>query len=434
MAVSEIKPAGLQQGVQQFDIDRCVHCGLCLNACPTYRDLGLEMDSPRGRIYQMAQVANGAPITDSYIQHIDLCLACRGCETACPSGVKYGRMVEDARAAIEASRVRSPFAQRVRSFVFGQLLQSRRTLSVAGTLLYLFEASGLKLLARGMASIGMLGKLGPLIQLAPSVEPPFFFSRIGGEFPAHGERRYRVAFLSGCIANVAFARLNEATVRVLRKNGCDVSIPAGQTCCGALHLHSGLRTEAEALARVNVEALADGNYDAIITNAAGCGSTLKEYGDLLGTEPARAFAGRVRDVTEFLASIDLNRDMGAVSATVTYQDSCHLAHGQRVRTAPRKLLNAIPGIKLHEMRGADLCCGSAGIYNITQSEMSLRLLETKMEAVNATAAEIIATANPGCMLQLQAGVRSRGKSQRVVHVVELLDQAYAAGGDPAPKL
>ncbi len=417
-------------GPRQADLDRCVHCGLCLNACPTYRELGLEMDSPRGRIYQMAQVAAGTPITDAYIGHIDLCLACRGCETACPSGVPYGRMVESARAQIEAQRVRSPMAQRAREFVFGRLLQSRRMMSVAGTALYLFEASGMKFLARGIGSIGMLGKLGALLELAPSAEPPFFFSRIGSEFEAQGARKYRVAFLAGCIANVAFARLNEATVRVLRKNGCHVSIPAGQGCCGALHLHSGLRAEAEQLARRNIEALADGGFDAIITNAAGCGSTLKEYGELLGTDAAHAFSSQVRDVTEFLASIELNRDMGALHADVTYQDSCHLAHGQRVRSAPRQLLASIPGVTLREMRGADLCCGSAGIYNITQNEMSMRLLEGKMESVNATGAEIIATANPGCMLQLQAGVRTLGKGQRVAHVVELLDQAYAAGADP----
>jgi glycolate oxidase iron-sulfur subunit len=433
MAVSEKEIPAEAAGPRQFDLDRCVHCGLCLNACPTYRELGLEADSPRGRIYQMAQVAGGAPITPSYIQHIDLCLACRGCETACPSGVPYGRMVEAARAQIETRRERGILARRLREFVFGRLLPSPRAMSIAGTALYLFEASGLKLLARGMGSIGMLGKLGKpggLIQLAPSAEPPFFFSHIGEDLPAHGEQRYRVAFLAGCIANVAFARLNEATVRVLRKNGCRVSIPAGQGCCGALHLHSGLRADAEKLARRNIEALAEGGFDAVITNAAGCGSTLKEYGELLGTDAAHGFSSRVRDVTEFLASIELNHDMGELKATVTYQDSCHLAHGQRVRSAPRQLLSAIPGVTLREMRGADLCCGSAGVYNVTQNEMSMRLLEGKMEAVEATGAEVVATANPGCILQLRAGVRARGKNQRVVHVVELLDEAYAGGKDP----
>jgi glycolate oxidase iron-sulfur subunit len=427
MAVSEITPASpAAVSPSQFDIDRCVHCGLCLNACPTYRELGLEMDSPRGRIYQMAQVASGAPVTDSYVRHIDLCLACRGCESACPSGVPYGRMVEAARAQIEAQRVRTGPERRIHDFVFRRLLPSPRMMSLAGTALYLFQASGLKLVARGMASLGMLGKLGPLLQLSPSAEPPFFFSRVGEDLPAEGKQRYRVAFLAGCIANVVFARLNEATLRVLRKNGCRVIIPRGQGCCGALHLHSGLRGEAEALARRNIEALTGGGFDAIITNAAGCGSTLKEYGELLGTEAAHKFSAQVRDVTEFLASIELNRKMGEIRATVTYQDSCHLAHGQRVRSAPRQLLASIPGVTLREMRGADLCCGSAGVYNITQTEMSMRLLGSKMEAVNASGAEIVATANPGCILQLQAGMRASGKNQRVAHVVELLDEAYSA--------
>jgi glycolate oxidase iron-sulfur subunit len=421
------------QGPRQFDLDHCVHCGLCLNACPTYRQLGLEMDSPRGRVYQMVQVANGAPLTDSYQEHIGLCLACRGCETACPSGVRYGHMVEDARAQIEAhiqqQKLRGWPARLVRRFVFGRLIRSRVALTTAGTLLYLYEASGVKALMRGLGFFRMLGRWGDLVQLAPSAEPPFFFSQIGRTFPAQGERRRRVAFLAGCIANVAFARLNEATVRVLQKNGCEVAIPEGQGCCGALHLHAGLRDGARELARRNIDAVLSQGFDAIITNAAGCGSTLKEYGELLDDDPeyahkARRFSERMKDVTEFLASLELNPQMGPVNAVVTYQDSCHLAHGQRVRTAPRKLLAAIPGLTLREMPGADLCCGSAGIYNVVQNEMSMQILAGKMAAVKSTGAEIVATANPGCMLQLQAGARFHGARQRVMHVVELLDLAY----------
>jgi glycolate oxidase iron-sulfur subunit len=416
-------------GPRQFDLDRCVHCGLCLNACPTYRELGLEMDSPRGRVYQMVQVANGTPITPEYIQHIDLCLACRGCESACPSGVRYGRMVEDARAQIEGHVRRSWPDRLMRRFVFGHLLDSRASLTVAGTLLYLYEASGMKALTRALGFLKLLGRLGDLEQLAPSAEPPFFFSQLGRTFAPQGPRKYRVALLSGCIANIAFARLNEATVRVLQRNGCEVVIPKEQGCCGALHLHSGLPAETRKLARRNIDAVPDGSFDAVITNAAGCGSTLKEYGDLLEDDPqyaekARAFAGRMRDVTEFLAGIELNTRMGAVNAVVTYQDSCHLAHGQRIRTAPRKLLAAVPGVTLREMPGADICCGSAGIYNVVQSEMSSQILQHKMESVNSTSAGIIATANPGCMLQLQAGVRRHGSGQRVMHVVEVLDLAY----------
>ena len=428
IAVSE--KTGL--GPRQFDLDRCIHCGLCLNACPTYRELGLEMDSPRGRIYQMVQVAEGAPITPSYVRHIGLCLACRGCESACPSGVPYGRMVENARAEIETHSQPGWLAKRWRRFVFGRLLESRTTMTAVGALLYLYEAIGLKRLVRALGFLKLLGRLGELEQIAPSADPPFFFSQIGRTFPAEGRRQYRVAFLSGCIANVAFARLNEATVRVLRKNGCEVEIPSGQGCCGALHLHSGLREDARRLARRNIDAVLGGDrFDAIISNAAGCGSTLKEYGELLADDPeyaakAREFAGLMRDVTEFLASIELNPDMAAIDATVTYQDSCHLAHGQHIRTAPRQLLAAIPGLTFRAMPSSDVCCGSAGIYNVVQNAMAMQILAHKMEAVNSTGAGIIATANPGCLLQLQAGVRLHGNGQRVMHVVEILDEAYRA--------
>ena len=425
MADSTVVSDTIRSGPKQFDLDRCVHCGLCLNACPTYRELGLEMDSPRGRVYQMVQVSNGAPITPSYEEHIGLCLACRGCESACPSGVPYGRMVEDARAQIESRKERGRAARWLQDFVFRKLLVSPRMMMAAGTTLYIAERIGLK----ALAGILLGGRLGGIAQLAPSAEPPFFFSQIGQTLPASGEQRYRVAFLAGCIANVSFARLNEATVRVLRKNGCEVTIPAGQGCCGALHVHSGLREDAERLARRNIDALESGNFDAIISNSSGCGCALKEYGELLAGDPpyaakAHAFASRVRDITEFLAGIELNREMTPLSAVVTYQDSCHLAHGQRVRSAPRKLLAAIPGVEFREMRGSDICCGSAGIYNVIQNEMSMQILASKMKSVNATDAGIIATANPGCMLQLEAGVRLHGNRQKVMHVVELLDRAY----------
>ena len=414
---------------QQADLDRCVHCGLCLNACPTYRELGLEADSPRGRIYQMVQVANGAPVSASYIEHIELCLACRACESACPSGVQYGRLVEAARADIENQTRRPLISRTIRRFVFGKLLQSPGWMSAAGVAAYLYQASGVQRVVRGSGLWKLLGKLGRLEQLSPPAEPPFFFGQIGKTFPAEGERRYRVAMMAGCIANVSFARLNEATVRVLQKNGCEVVVPAGQGCCGALHVHAGIRSEARKLARANIAAVIEGGFDAIITNAAGCGSTLKEYHELLEhdtdhAERAMRFSGIMKDVTEFLASIELNREMGPVPVTVTYQDSCHLAHGQKVRVPPRRLLGAIPGLQFREMPLSDLCCGSAGIYNVVEHEMAMAVLDKKMQSVNITGAQVIATANPGCMLQLEAGVRLHGQGQRVVHVVELLDEAY----------
>lgn len=413
------------------DLFRCVHCGLCLNACPTYRELRVEMDSPRGRIYQMVQVATGeATITPSYIEHIELCLACRGCETACPSGVQYGRLVEAARAEIQA-RTRHPWHVRLgRRLVFEHLLPSRANLRIAGALLWMYQRLGLRALVHLTGLLKRCDRLAELDQLQPGAEMPTFFRHYGKVFPAEGARRYRVALLGGCIANVSFARLNEATVRVLRRNGCEVTVPDDQTCCGALHVHAGLREQARKLARRNIDALLAGNYDAVITNAAGCGSTLKEYDDLLEHDPAyaekaRRFSALMKDVNEFLASIELNRDMRALDYSVTYQDSCHLAHGQKIRAQPRALLRAVPGLTFREMPLSDLCCGSAGIYNVQHTEMSMALLEQKMESVNAADPDVVVTANPGCMIQLQAGEKRHGKGRRVAHVVEILDEAYS---------
>jgi glycolate oxidase iron-sulfur subunit len=429
MAASNLLPVVGEHGPAQADLDKCVHCGLCLNACPTYRELGVEMDSPRGRIYLMNQVANGTPIDESYVRHLDLCLACRGCETACPSGVPYGRMIEAARVEIELTRKRSPLANLIRKFAFEKLLPSRTALQAAGGVLYLYQATGVQRLLRQVNVFKLFGKLGRLEALSPNAQIPFFYSKIGRTYRALGERKYRVAFMAGCIANISFARLNEATVRVLQRNGCEVVIPAAQTCCGALHLHSGLKAQAQDFARRNIDAIPAQDFDAILTNAAGCGSTLKEYDELLSEdekyrEPAVEFKAKMEDVTRFLAAIELNEDMGRVEKIATYQDSCHLAHGQKIKVAPRKLLRSVPGLDFREMPMADLCCGSAGIYNVLQSDMADQILQRKMETINATRANLIVTANPGCMLQLSAGARLYGKGQQVAHVVEVLDEAY----------
>ncbi|MEZ5403492.1 MAG: heterodisulfide reductase-related iron-sulfur binding cluster [Bryobacteraceae bacterium] len=424
---------------QQTDLDRCVHCGLCLNACPTYRVLGIEMDSPRGRVYQMNQVANGlATINDSYLEHIDLCLACRGCESACPSGVQYGRLIEAARAEIE-NTVPRPLASRIaRSVVYRRLLPSRANLRIAAGLLWIYQVTGLQKLIRSTGILNAFGRLGKLEALSPEAQLPTFFSKYGQVFPPEGERKRKVALLGGCIANISFARLHEATVRVLRKNGCEVHVPDSQTCCGALHVHAGIRDEARRLAQQNIEALTDGGYDAILTNTSGCGSTLKEYHELFEHDPAlheRAarFSALVKDINEFLASLDLNTAMQPVKRTVTYQDSCHLCHGQKIRAQPRKLLRAIPGLVLKEMAGADICCGSAGVYNVVHNDLSMQLLERKMETANRTGADTIATANPGCIIQLSAGARLHGNNQQVMHVVELLDEAYGGADATRPR-
>jgi len=468
---------------------RCIHCGLCLNACPTYRELGLEMDSPRGRIYQMIQVESGRlPLTESFVKHIDLCLDCRACETACPSGVEYGRLVETARGQIDRYGKR-PLMQRLfrNAFLYG-LLPHRSRLELVGRLLRFYQRSGLEKLVLGSGVLHLFpGRLAKVARLAPRMEKPFFTERLGTVVPAVGERRYRVAFFAGCIANLAFARLNDATVRVLARNGCEVVIPAAQGCCGALHVHAGARNAARDLAKRNIEAFgatpspgasrhplpqggegsyppggksneqelplpslptpprgraaggegvpkqaeALGAFDAIITNAAGCGSVLKEY-PLLFEEVDRewhdravAFQRKMQDVTEFLAAIDLNRNLAPVKARSTYQDPCHLGHAQRIRTAPRRLLAAVPGLELVELKETEVCCGSAGIYNVVHNEMAEQLLAAKMRRIDETGADIILTANPGCLLQLRAGVaRSGNKRRRVMHVVELLDEAY----------
>lgn len=419
---------------QDSDLRKCVHCGLCLNACPTYRELGVEMDSPRGRIYQMVAVSEGrSDITPDYVEHIELCLACRACETACPSGVQYGRLIEGALAQIETS-VRRGRAQRfLRWLAYDKVLRSPLLLKAAGLGLLFFQRSGLQAMMRDSGFLGSMGRLGELAQLSPEAQTPFFFSSIGKVFPAEGETRHRVALMAGCMQNVFFSRLNEATVRVLQKNGCEVAVPGEQVCCGALHVHAGLRTIGREQAKRNIAALESGSYDALITNTAGCGSVLKEYPDLFEHDPewhdrAKSFSDKVRDVSEFLASIDLNTRFGRLERTVTYQDSCHLLHGQKIATPPRQMIQAVPGIQLRELPFSEICCGSAGVYNIEHTDISMSLLEDKMRMIESTGADTIVTANPGCMLQLQAGTRKFASPMPVLHVVELLDEAYFASG------
>ena len=409
------------------DYARCIHCGLCLNACPTYRLWNLEADSPRGRIHQMIHVEEGnVPVTDSFVDHIDKCLDCRACETACPSGVEYGKLVEYARARIERD-FRRPLVSRVAR----RLLPFPARIATVARLLRLYQRSGLQSLARSTGILKLLG-VDKRERLLPRVDNNFFYDRLGKTFPATGERRSRVAFFAGCVANVTFAELNAATIRVLTANGCDVIVPDGQLCCGALAAHAGVRDAARELARKNLRAFVLSDVDAIVTNAAGCGSTLKEYHHLFTMdEPeypqAAAFAKKTRDVTEFLADLGLSTPLKRLRLPlrVTYQDSCHLLHGQKVREAPRKLLRSIPGLDLVELPHSELCCGSAGVYNVTQTEASLELLADKMRYAAATRAQVVATSNPGCLLQMRAGAEMHHTNQQVLHVIELLDQAIS---------
>ena len=410
------------------DYARCVHCGLCLNHCPTYKLWHLEADSPRGRIQQMIRIENGeTPMNATFVEHIDKCLDCRACETACPSGVEYGKLVEFARARIERDHKR-PFLSRIaRSFAYKRLLPYPLRIAVAARLLRLYQRSGLQTLVRKSGVLGLVG-LREREALLPKIDREFFFHRLGKTFPAFGQRRARVAFFAGCVAQVTFSALNEATIRVLIANGCEVVVPQTQVCCGALASHAGIRETARELARKNLQAFATEEFDAILTNAAGCGSTLKEYSHLFTAdepeyESAQTFESRVRDVTEFLATLGMVASLKPLDLRVTYQDSCHLLHGQRVREAPRTLLRAIPEIQFVELPYSDICCGSAGVYNITQTEASLELLAEKMKYAAGTKAGTIVTANPGCLLQMRAGAELHKTGQQVLHVMELLDRA-----------
>ena len=375
------------------------------------------------------QAPSESRISDIFVDHIDKCLDCRACETACPSGVEYGKLVEHARARIERSYERSWIARAARDFFFQQFFSASHFIEDAARLFRLYQRSGLQAIARGIGVLKLLG-LAERDRLLPRIDDEFFFNRFGSTFAPAGPRRARVAFFAGCVANVTFSGLNEATVRVLTANGCEVVVPREQSCCGALSAHAGFREAARELARKNLAAFRLEDFDAIVTNAAGCGSTLKEYDHLFSPEEpehaqALAFAAKVRDVTEFLADLGLAAKLYPLRHRVTYQDSCHLLHGQKIREAPRKLLRAIPNLDFVELPHSEVCCGSAGVYNITQTEASLQLLADKMRHAHSTGAQTIVTANPGCILQLRAGAALRQTNQNVLHVVELLERAMA---------
>jgi Fe-S oxidoreductase len=386
----------------------------------------METDSPRGRIALIdAITSQRAPATLSLLRHLDLCLQCRACETACPSGVAFGRIMETGRARVMESRTR-PRAWRLRAAALRQLLPHPRRLAALAAAMRLYAGSPLRAPARSA-----LRRFAPALAAADALMPELP-RRAFRPPPQPAGLSRRVAMLTGCVMPHMYPRTHEATVRVLNRLGYEVVFAAGQTCCGALSAHAGDRRFARALARRNVDAFLDANVEAVIVNSAGCGSTMKEYGELLGgdaayRERAQALAGRTRDVLEFVAGHSVG-PLGALPVGVTYQDSCHLVHAQGVREAPREILRAIPRLDLREMTAPDRCCGAAGIYSLVQQDMSRRLLASKMDDVAATGADVIATANPGCMQQLEAGLRLRGTGGRVVHVIELLDEAMASAG------
>jgi len=420
----------LQQAVEQetarFD---CIHCGLCLSACPTYLHLGNEVDSPRGRIYLIKAVTEGRvqPASASFEKHMYLCLECRACESACPSGVQFGLMMNRARAVIREHKKPAPWESFLRRLVFVDLLPHRGRLRILFRILRLYQKSGLQHLVRRSGVFRILPKrLGAMESLLPKVGKPAVYSLPQN---ADGSERQNVALFEGCVMPDLFGAANQATVNVLEKNEVRVCSPAGQTCCGALHLHDGEIELARNLARININAFEGNGDNPIVVNAAGCGAMLKEYGHLLHEDPeyaerARAFSSRVKDIAEFLDGMDLNKNLAPLPLKITYDDPCHLRHGQGIKDAPRNLLRSIPGIELAELPDADRCCGSAGIYSITHPEMSARVLDDKIGNIVKTGAAVVASGNPGCLLQIGQGLRARNVEIQTVHPIELLDRAY----------
>ncbi len=423
-----IPPESLTDPDYKRRLQQCIHCGLCLPACPTYAVFGTEMDAPRGRIALMRAASEGRIGLDgAFEEHISLCLSCRACETACPSGVRYGTLVETARIAMEKARTPSMSERFVRWLSLRKMLPHIGTLRLLARLIRMYQVVGLQHLVRRLNFLP--GPLQTMEALLPPLSTHYMDYRHVA--PAIGPRQGTVAFFHGCVQEAFLCDINKATIRVLQRNGYEVHFPQGQTCCGAAPLHVGEDELARDLARRNVDAFADDEYDAIINNAGGCGATLKEYAHLLRDDPAYAakvdrFVAKVKDISEFLADHLNNPPQGEVRARATYADSCHLRHAQKVVRQPRSLLQAIPGLELVELKRADQCCGSAGVYNIVQTETANAVLDNKMADIAATSADTIVTTNTGCYMQLLYGVRRAGLKARVVHLVELLDESYAA--------
>jgi glycolate oxidase iron-sulfur subunit len=411
----------------------CVHCGLCTSACPTYCELGNENDSPRGRIYLMRAVSEGRLELNSRVRrHLELCLDCRACETACPSGVQYGRLIEPFRIQMEQagegpSKSSDWFHRWILFGLFPHPARLRRAMSLAR----FSQRMRLDRLAEAAGLTRMLPpRLRQLVAMLPPLAPPQ--SALPSHLPAQGPRRAKVALFRGCVGDVLFEPTQWATAKVLQANGCDVVIPPSQVCCGAIHFHAGQPQPAREMADRNIQAFERADVDAVIVNVAGCGSMLKDYGhhwsDTHQAERS-AFAAKVKDVHEFLDELGLVAPLHARPGRVTYHDACHLAHAQKIREAPRRLLRQIPGLELVELVESELCCGAAGTYNLTEPEMAQRLARRKLKHILDTRATTVVTANAGCLLQIAREARQQGHRLRIAHPMDLLWESYTGPGD-----
>lgn len=421
-----------QHPPEQKLIDTCVHCGFCLSTCPSYRVIGKEMDSPRGRIYLMNAINKGeADLAEGTVPHFDSCLGCLACVTTCPSGVQYDKLIAATRPQVERHYPRSLSDRFFRTLIFSLFPYPNR-LRLLLIPLFLYQKLGIQKLVR---STGLLKKLSPRLAAMESILPEItldsFRDKVPDVIPAQGEKRYRVGMILGCVQRLFFSPVNEATVRVLTANGCEVVVPKTQGCCAALPEHQGQREQAKALARQMIDSFEGTGVDFVIINAAGCGHTLKEYGHILEDDPeyrekAKEFAAKVKDAQEFLAQVGLTTKLSPLAdepLTMVYQDACHLLHGQKISVQPRQLLRQIPGVKLREPIDAALCCGSAGVYNMLHPEVADELGQQKVENLLNTGAELIASANPGCSLQIKKHLGLKGKKMNLMHPMELLDYA-----------
>ena len=416
----------------ETDLYKCVHCGFCLQACPTYLLTGLEAESPRGRIALMKAVnEERIEATPEVIDHWDLCIQCRACEVACPSGVPYGKLIEATMAQVEPRRKPGIVPRITSNLLLKHVLPHQNRLALVTGGLRMYQRTGAQALVRKTGLIKLISAdLASLEASSPKVPGNSFKAR-GQVIPAQGPKRARVALLSGCVMPLVHGPQMDAVTRVLARNGCEVVVTREQSCCGAINSHVGDLELARDLARRNVDAFMAEDVDAVIVASAGCGARMKEYGHLLRrdheyADKAETLAGKVKDVHEFLAALPLLPPKGRLDARVTYQDSCHLANAQRITDAPRILLKSIPGLELVEMEGGAQCCGAGGTYTVTQREFSLRLLDARMKVIEATGAQIVATANPGCVLQLDYGARIQDAGLSVRYVTDLLDEAYDA--------
>ena len=416
----------------EADLYRCVHCGLCLSACPTYVETRLETESPRGRIALMKAVHEGrAGISERLVSHWELCLQCRACEAVCPSGVPYGRLMEHTRAQVQDNNLQSPQLGRLSRLFLRAALPHNRRLRLAGHLMRLYQRSGMQRLVRKSGLLGLLPEDLAAMEAQMPIMGERFFGPRSQVFRAQGEKRTTVGLLAGCVMPLMQGDAMRAAVRVLQRNGCDVAVPPAQGCCGALNLHAGDLELGRRMARRNIDTFKQAGVELVVTASAGCGSSMKEYGDLLRDDPdyaaaAHEFSQNTRDITEFLAELPVEAPKVQLPWRVTMQDPCHLAHAQRITDAPRHVLRSILGLELVEMAESSLCCGSAGFYSLIQRDLSRRLQRRKIGNASATGADVIASANPGCISQLEQGLRDAGSEARVMHVVEILDAAYQA--------